>query len=57
LAIVVSDKCRAALKSLLEEEFDRFCVESMEAAYTSCRQKCIEWRQAIKDWHEKKKNE
>lgn len=53
LAIVVSDKCRGALKSLLEEEFDLYCVESMEMAYASCLQQRVEWRQAIKDWHEK----
>jgi len=53
LAIVVSDKCRAALKSLLEAEFDRFCVESMEAAYSSCRKQEIEWERAMKVWREK----
>jgi hypothetical protein len=48
LAIIVSDKCRAALKSLLEDEFDRFCVDSMEAAYSSCRKQQVEWEQALK---------
>ena len=53
LAIVVSDKCRAALKSLLEDQFDRFCVDSMEAAYSSCRKQQVEWEQALKGWREK----
>ncbi len=53
LAIVVSDKCRVALKSLLEEEYDRFCVETMDAAYSSCRKQGVVWKQAIKDWHAK----
>jgi hypothetical protein len=53
LAIVVSDKCRAGLHSLLEPDFDRFCVESMEAAYSSCRTQEIEWNQAMKDWRAK----
>jgi hypothetical protein len=53
LAIVVSDKCRRAMKSLLEDNFDRFCVDSMEGAYSSCRKKEIEWRQALKEWREK----
>ena len=53
LAIVVSDKCRAPLKSLLEADFGRFCVDGMEAAYASCRRQDVEWKQAIKDWHAK----
>jgi len=53
LAIVVSDKCRAALKSLLEDQFDRFCVDSMDAAYSSCRKQQVEWEQALKGWREK----
>src|SRR5438477_2634638 len=36
LAIVVGDKCRVALKSLLEEEFQRFCVDTLEEAFTLC---------------------
>ncbi|HSH96602.1 MAG TPA: hypothetical protein VK968_20810 [Roseimicrobium sp.] len=54
LAIVVSDTCRAALKSLLEDEFDRYCVEDMEAAYSSCRRQEVEWNQSMKDRREKR---
>jgi hypothetical protein len=54
LAIVVSEKCRTALKSLLEEQFDRFCVASLEEAYSSCRKQEAEWRQAVKDWGQKR---
>jgi hypothetical protein len=53
LAIVVGDRCREAMKSLLREEFDRFCVDSMDAAFASCRKQHVEWQRAHKDWLDK----
>jgi hypothetical protein len=54
LAIVVGDKCRAALKSLLEEEFDRFCFETLDDGFSACRRQEVEWKQALKEWREKR---
>lgn len=53
LAIVVSDKCRPALQSLLEGEFGRCCVETLDQAFATCRQQEVEWTQALKAWRER----
>src|SRR6185503_18905452 len=53
-AVVVSDKCRTALKSLLEDDFDRFCIETLEQAFSSCRLQQIQWQQALKEPHQKR---
>jgi len=36
LVVVVGDKCRDALRSLLREEYERFCVDTLEQAYVLC---------------------
>jgi hypothetical protein len=50
LAIVISDKCRKALKSLLEAEFERVCVDTLESAFELCRAQEMQWHQQLKEW-------
>jgi len=52
IAIVVSDKCRAALKSLLLEAYDRYCFETLEDGFSACRRQKLEWEQAMKKWRD-----
>jgi hypothetical protein len=42
LAVVVGDKCRDALRSLLREQYEGLCVESLEEAFSLCRRKAKE---------------
>jgi hypothetical protein len=49
LAIVVSDKCRDALRSLLREEYERSCVESLPEAFALCRQKAQAHKQHLQE--------
>jgi hypothetical protein len=49
LAIVVGDRCRKALRSLLREEYETFCVESLEEAFSLCRKKTLEHEQRLKE--------
>jgi hypothetical protein len=53
LAMIVGDRCRSALKSLLEQRFERFCVDTPEQAFALCCRQEIEWRQQLKQWHER----
>ena len=41
LAVVVGDGCRDALRSLLREEYEQLCVETLEQAFDSCRLQAI----------------
>jgi hypothetical protein len=52
LAILVGERCRPALKSLLEESFERYCVDTMEEAFAHCRKQEIEWRRQLKDFRQ-----
>ncbi|TMQ29297.1 MAG: hypothetical protein E6K70_25890 [Planctomycetota bacterium] len=38
LSVVVGERCRDALRSLLREGYARFCVETLEQAFALCRQ-------------------
>jgi hypothetical protein len=49
LAVVVGDKCRKALRSLLREEYEGLCVETLEEAFTLCRQKAREHEQRLRE--------
>jgi hypothetical protein len=53
LAVVVGDRCRDALRSLLREEYHGLCVESIDEAFEVCRQKAEEHKQQLKEWREK----
>jgi hypothetical protein len=50
-AIVVGDKCRTALKSLLRGEYEAFCVDTLEQAYAMCRRKVQDYKKYLKEWH------
>jgi hypothetical protein len=50
LAIVVGERCRSALRTLLREEYDRWCVETMEEAVASCRRQGRDYRQCLESW-------
>lgn len=50
LTIVVGEKCRGALKSLLRDEYDKFCVETLEQAYAMGRQKTQDYKLYLKEW-------
>jgi hypothetical protein len=49
-AIVVGDRCRDALRSLLREEYEQFCVETLEQAFESCRQQSLVYDQRLKEF-------
>jgi hypothetical protein len=49
LAVVVGDKCRHALRSLLRDEYDGLCVESLQEAFALCRQKAREHEQQLRE--------
>jgi hypothetical protein len=49
LAIVVGDKCRDALRSLLREDYSEMCVDTIEEAFTLCRHKEKEHKQRLKE--------
>ncbi len=49
LAIVVSDKCREALQSLLRDEYADYCVGTMYEAFVMCRHKEAENEQCIEN--------
>lgn len=49
LAIVVGNRCRKALRSLLREEYEGLCVETLEEAFALCRQKARQHEQRLKE--------
>jgi len=49
LAVVVGDKCRDALRSLLRQDYQSFGAESLEEAFALCRQKAQEHKQRLKE--------
>ena len=49
LAIVVGDRCRDALQSLLRDEYPALCVESLEDAIALCRGKAEEHKQQLRE--------
>ena len=51
LAIVVGAQCRGAMKSLLRDRYGTFCVETLEQAYATGRQKAQDYKMYLKDWH------
>jgi hypothetical protein len=50
LGIVVGEKCRGALKSLLGEKYEQHCVETLEEAFALCRRQELGYKQHLKDW-------
>src|SRR5438067_50640 len=50
LAVVVGNKCRDALRTLLREEYERFCVETPEQAFALCRQQAVLYDQRLKEF-------
>jgi hypothetical protein len=53
LAVVVGDKCRDPLRSLLREKYDIDCVETVDDAYAMCRRKVQDHKQVLKDIRDK----
>jgi hypothetical protein len=53
LAVVVGDGCRDALRSLLSEEYEQFCVESLEQAFESCRRQALIHDQRLKEFRDR----
>jgi hypothetical protein len=49
LAIVVGDKCRDALRSLLREKYQGCCVDAFEDAFALCRQQWQAYAQRLKE--------
>jgi hypothetical protein len=50
LAVVVGDRCRDAMRSLLREEYERFCVENLEQAFESCRRQALVYDQRLEEF-------
>jgi hypothetical protein len=48
-AVVVGDNCRQSLRSLLREDYQNFCVETLEVAFAQCRRKAQEHKQLLKE--------
>lgn len=53
LSIIVGVKCRDALKSLLRNEYELFCVETTEQAYSMCREKIQKHKEYLRNWNRK----
>ena len=49
LAVVVGDKSRDALRSLLRDDYGDTCVETMDDAFAMCRRKAQEYKQRLKE--------
>ena len=49
LGIVVGEKCRAALKSLLRDEFEKICADTIEQVLALCRRQEQEYKQRLKE--------
>ena len=49
LAVVVGDRCRDALRSLLRDEYQGLCVESLEEAFAVCRRKADEHKRQLRE--------
>jgi hypothetical protein len=49
LAVVVGDRCRDALRSLLRDEYQDLCVESLEEAFALCRRKAEEHERQLRE--------
>jgi hypothetical protein len=52
LAVVVGDRCRDALRSLLRDEYQGLCVESLEEAFALCGRKAEEHKQRLREMRE-----
>lgn len=50
LAIVVGDCCRDALRSLLQEDYEAHCVESLDLAYDSCRKQIVDHERRLREF-------
>lgn len=53
LGIVVGEKCRAALKSLLRDEYETLCADTIEQALALCRRQEQEYKQRLKEHRER----
>lgn len=49
-AVVVGDKCRDALQSLLRKRYREFCVDTLEEAFDSCRRQSLVYHQRLKEF-------
>lgn len=50
-AIVIGDKCRSALQSLLRDDYNAHCVESLDVAFATCRQRAEEYQTFVANWN------
>jgi hypothetical protein len=46
--VVVGNGCRDALRSLLREEYEQFCVDGLDQAFESCRRQALVYDQLLK---------
>ncbi len=53
LGLVVGARCRTALQSLLGEEYEKFCGDTIEQVLDLCRRKEQEYKQRLKDYRER----
>ena len=53
LAIIVGNRCREALRSLLREEYEIYCVETLEEAFAMCHRKAQEYEQCLREIRER----
>jgi hypothetical protein len=49
LVIVVGEKCRTAFKSLLRDEYEKFCADTIEQALAQGRRLETEYQQRLKE--------
>lgn len=52
-AVVVGDRCRDALQSLLRERYECVCVETLERAIIACRQQKQLYDKRLKEFRRK----
>ena len=52
MAIIVSDKCRKALRTLAPDDYDDYCVDSLEEAVALVRTKKPEYDRRMDEWRQ-----
>ena len=50
LGVLVGEGCRGTLKSLLGQDYEEFCVDTLEQALARCRQREQEYKQRLQDF-------
>jgi hypothetical protein len=53
LAVLVGDRCKEALESLFGDDYQKFCVNTMEEAFALCRRQKQEYQRILEEWRDR----